>query len=382
MMKDCLNEVLYTARRSQIREFSALAKATPGCIALTLGEPDFDTPAEISAEVMPAIERGETHYIENNGRADLRRAIAEFENKKNGLDYTPDEVIVTAGATQALFTSLFSILNPGDEVIAPTPAFILYEDITNMCRGKFVPLNTSDDDFQINPEKLNALITDKTKAIVLNTPNNPTGTALNQKSMQAVYDAVKGKDIFVICDDVYQYVIFSDNVPSFTDFHDLREQTILVQSFSKPYAMTGWRIGYLCADASIIDRMQLAHAVTITSTPAMFQSACIKALTVDPTPYVQKYKERKDFIVKRIQEIGLPLTEPDGAFYVFPRIDEFGLSSTDFCRRMIKEAGLAATPGACFGDDRFIRFSYAASDEDLKNAMERLEMFIGELRTE
>ena len=379
MMKDRLNTTLYQAKRSQIRQFSQMARQTPGCIALTLGEPDFDTPDPICEEVPAALAAGKTHYIENNGRRDLREAIARFERERCGMDYTADEILVTAGATQGLFTSLFSILNPGDEVIVPTPAFLLYEDITGMCRGKFVPLNTSDDDFQIRTEKLNALISEHTKAIVLNTPNNPTGVMLNEDSLKAVYDAVKGKEIFVICDDVYRQIVYTDNYHSFTEFHDLREQIILVQSFSKPYAMTGWRMGYLCADASIIDRMQLAHSVTITSTPAMFQDAAIKALETDPSDMLKQYSRRRDFITRRIREIGLEMVEPDGAFYAFPKIDRFGMTSTEFCTRLIREAGVAGTPGQCFGDDRFIRFSYAASDEMLTEAMNRLETFVKSL---
>ena len=379
MMKDRLNATLYQAKRSQIRQFSQMARQTPGCIALTLGEPDFDTPDAICEEVPAALAEGKTHYIENNGRRDLREAIACYERVHCGMDYTADEVIVTAGATQGLFTALFSILNPGDEVIVPTPAFLLYEDITGMCRGKFVPLNTSDDGFQIDPEKLNALINEHTKAIVLNTPNNPTGTILNEDSLKAVHDAVKGKEIFVICDDVYRQIVYTGNYHSFTEFHDLREQIILVQSFSKPYAMTGWRMGYLCADASVIDRMQLAHSVTITSTPAMFQDAAIKALETDPSGMLKQYQRRRDLMVRRISEIGLDMTEPEGAFYVFPRTDRFGMTSAEFCTRLINEAGVGGTPGQCFGDDRFIRFSYAASDDMLAEAMNRLERFIRSL---
>ncbi len=379
MMKDRLNATLYQAKRSQIREFSQMARQTPGCIALTLGEPDSVTPDAICEEVPAALAEGKTHYIENNGRRDLREAIACYERVHCGMDYTADEVIVTAGATEGLFTALFSILNPGDEVIVPTPAFLLYGDITRMCRGKFVPLNTSDDGFQISAEKLNALINEHTKAIVLNTPNNPTGVILNEDSLKAVHDAVKGKEIFVICDDVYRQIIYTDSYHSFTEFHDLREQIILIQSFSKPYAMTGWRMGYLCADASVIDRMQLTHFVMITSTPAMFQDAAIKALETDPSGMVKQYRRRRDLMVRRIREIGLDLVVPEGAFYVFPGIDRFGMSSEEFCTRLIKEAGVGATPGQCFGDDRFIRFSYAASDDMLAEAMNRLERFIRSL---
>ena len=377
-----LNEAIYRAKRSAIREYSQLAGRTPGCIALTLGEPDFPTPQPICNAVTDALAAGQTHYIENNGTYALREAIARFEREKNGMDYTPDEVILTAGATEALFVALFGILNPGDEVIVPTPAFVLYEQIIGLCRGCCVPYNTAPDGFQLNADRLEALITPHTKAIILNSPNNPTGCIYNTQSLKAVHDAVQGRDIFVICDDVYRQLDYTGFYHSFAEFHELRQQILLVQSFSKPYAMTGWRMGYLLSDASVRERLELLHQFMVVSTPAPFQTACIRALDCDITPMLETYRVRRNYVLQRLQQMHLPVCTPDGAFYVFPSIREFGLSSAEFCVRMIHETGLAATPGSCFGAEGHIRLTYCYGNDQLQEGLDRLERFIHILRTE
>ena len=378
-MRECLNTAVYGAKRSAIREYSRLAAETPGCIRLTLGEPDFDTPALASAEVTAALARGETHYIENNGDRSLRTAIAAFERDRNGMDYSEDEIIVTAGATEALFTALFGILNPGDEVIIPTPAFVLYEEIVKLCRGVCVKLDTTEDAFQLRPERLSCLITDRTKAIVLNSPNNPTGCVYDMASLEAVRAAVAGRGIFVICDDVYRSLCYADDYQSFSEFRDLREQILLVQSFSKPYAMTGWRMGYLAADRSVKERLELIHQFNVVSTPAPFQRACLKALSLDTGAMRETYRQRRDYMVKRLTGMGMELTVPEGAFYAFPSIERYGLPSSEFCTRLIKEAGVAVTPGFAFGSDRHIRISYCCSDADIREGLDRLERFVGQL---
>lgn len=382
MMGDHLNQALYGAKRSAIRAFSALARATPGCVSLTLGEPDFDTPLPVCSAVGAALALGETHYIDNNGAPDLRERIAAFEGERNGMDYTAGEVIVTAGATEALFLALFGILNPGDEVIVPTPAFVLYEEIIKLCRGRFVPLDTTADGFQIDGERLAGLVTERTRAIILNSPNNPTGCVYDGSSLLAVRRAVEGRPIFVLCDDVYRQLVYAGEYHSFAEFQDLREQIIVVQSFSKPYAMTGWRVGYLLADASIKERLELVHQFMVVSTPAPFQRACIAALDQDVAPMVEIYRRRRAYILERLARMDLTVREPQGAFYVFPSIGEFDLSSGEFCTRMIREAGLAATPGACFGGEGHIRLTYCYSDAELKEGLDRLEVFVNKLRKE
>ena len=381
-LKDRLNAAMYTARRSAIREFTALAAETPGCLGLTLGEPDFDTPEPVKAALMEAVARGETHYIANSGALPLREKIAGFERAVYGLTYAPDEIIVTAGATEALFAALFGILNPGDEVIIPTPAFVLYEETVRLCRGVPVFLDTAPAGFQIDGDRLAALITPRTKAIILNTPNNPTGCVYTRQSLDAVHAAVQEKPLFVICDDVYRALVYGADYHSFAEYAEAREQIIVTQSFSKPYAMTGWRMGYLMAPAAVTERLALLHQYMITSTPAPFQRAAIAALDADVSEMVGTFRARRDFVLTRLREIGLDFPEPLGAFYVFPSIEKFGLPSADFCRRMIREAGLAATPGFCFGGEGHIRLSYSYGDEVLNEAMLRLERFINTLENE
>lgn len=379
MMRNHLNSRVYNTQRSAIREFSNLAKNTPGCVALTLGEPDFDTPAEIEAEVQKAFSNHETHYIMNNGIPELREKIADFENRRTGQSYTADNVIVTDGAEEAVFIALFGILNPGDEVIVPIPAFIIYEEITKLCGTAFVPMDISENNFQIDPAQLNALITERTKAIVLNSPNNPTGCVLSRSSLDAVAQAVKDRDIFVIADDVYQQLVYTDDCHSIAEYTDLGDRLLLAQSFSKPYAMTGWRMGYLCADETIRERLELIHQFMVTSTPAPFQRAALRALDYDPSEFVQTYAKRRQYVLDRLKEIGLEVVEPEGAFYVFPSIRKFGIPSAEFCRRMIREAGLAATPGFAFGCDDHIRLTYCYSDEELRIGLDRLEQFVRKL---
>ena len=378
-MKSRLNTAVYGAKRSAIREFSALAKATPGCVGLTLGEPDFNTPAPVRAAAAEAIENGETHYIPNNGAPALLEKIAAYERETNGMDYAPGEIMVTAGATEALFTALFGILNPGDEVLIPVPAFVLYEEIVKLCRGVPVLYDTAPDGFQIDHARFAAAITPRTKAVVLNTPNNPTGCVYTPESLRAVYGAVRDKSIFVICDDVYRQLVYTEEYHSFAEFRDLREKLLVVQSFSKPYAMTGWRMGYLMADASVKERLELLHQFMVVSTPAPFQRAAMAALDCDVAPMRETYRKRRAYVLGRLRDMGLDTPEPEGAFYVFPSIEKFGLSSSEFCTRMIREAGLAATPGFCFGGEGHIRLSYCYGDAELKEGMDRLERFLTRL---
>ena len=373
-MREHLNPAVFALKRSSIREYSNLAAATPGCIRLTLGEPEFNTPAPIVSELFAAAEAGETHYIANNGTLALREKIARFEREHNGFCTNADEIIVTAGATEGLMIALTGIIAPGDEVVIPTPAFVLYEELVKLCGGIPVPLDTTAEHFQIrNPQRV---FSAKTKAIILNTPNNPTGTILDEESLQAVHDAVCGKPIFVICDDVYRQLVYTDNYHSFTEFDDLREQIILIQSYSKPYAMTGWRMGYLIAHPDIKERLELIHQFSVTSTPALFQRAAAAALDVDPTPFVNTYRKRRDMVLARLQQMGLPVTVPTGAFYVFPCVTHLGIDDGELCKRLISEAGVALTPGSCFGAPGYVRLSYCCSDEALQTGLDRLETFL------
>lgn len=372
-----LNENLSGLRRSQIRVFTNLAKETPGCVMLTIGEPDFDTPEAIKAAAAAALEQNQTHYAPNQGTLKLRQAIAEFETNR-GNPTSPENVLVTIGACQALFTALSGILNPGDEVIIPTPAFNLYESICTIAGAKAVPLDTSKSGFQIDEAALSAAITPKTKAIVLNSPCNPTGTILNCSSLDAVKQAILGKPIFLVWDGVYSQLSYAD-CPDLTLDEELKPQTILCQSFSKPYAMTGWRVGYLICPEYVMDRLLLLSAFTITAVPTFLQDAAVTALSEDTSAMGEIYRSRRDYVCRRLDAMELKYPAPEGAFYVFPDISRFGMTSEEFCLRMIKEGKLAAVPGSCFGAEGHIRLSYCYSDAELKEGLDRLEQFIADL---
>ena len=367
-----LNQSVNTLTRSPIRVYTNLANATPGCIKLTIGEPDFDTPEAIKAAAAAALQENRTHYAPNQGTEQLRAAIAEIEQVK------PEQVLVTVGATQALFTALLGILNPGEEVIVPTPGFGLYESIVTIAGAKIIPLDVTKTGFQIDGAALEALITPKTKAIVLNSPNNPTGVIFNRDSLAAVKNAVLGRNIFVVCDNVYQGLSYAD-CPDLSKDAQLRDQVIVCQSFSKPWAMTGWRIGYLVCPEYAMERLLLLSAATITAVPTFLQDAAVAALDTDTQQMRQTYKARRDYVCSRLRDMGLAFPEPEGAFYVFVDIRKFGLSSDEFCKRMIREAGVAAVPGNCFGTEGYIRISYCYSDGELEEGLNRLERFIRSL---
>ena len=372
-----LNSNLNSLQRSGIRVFTNLANATPGCIKLTIGEPDFDTPEVIREAAWTALQNNQTHYAPNQGVEALRRKVADYETAR-GFSCTPEQVLITIGATGALFTALLGILNPGEEVIIPTPAFSLYETITTIAGGKAVPLDTAAAGFCITKEALARVISPRTKAIVLNSPNNPTGVIFDEASLAAVKEAVAGRPIFIICDNVYHQLSYGP-CPDLSLDQELKDQVLLCQSFSKPYAMTGWRVGYLAGPRDVMERLLLLSAAQIAAVPTFLQSACLTALGTDPGPMRAVYRKRRDFVCARLDEMGLSYPAPGGAFYVFVDIRKFGMDSAQFCTRMIKEAGVAAVPGSCFGAEGYIRLSYCCSDENLEEGLNRMAAFIGKL---
>ena len=378
-----LNSTLAALKPSGIRRFSAMAKATPGCISLTLGEPDGNTDETVKAQVTADLAANLTHYPANNGQPYLREAIAAHMRDVRGLgalSYTPDEVVVTSGATEALCATLGAMLNPGDEVIIPTPAYILYESITILNRATTVYLDTCPTGFQITREALAAVASERTKAIIITSPNNPTGCVLNADSLDAVADFAVEHDAFVICDDVYGRLVYADGFQSFAARHpELRDRIVVCDSFSKPYAMTGWRLGWIAADAWFVAQAAKVHQYMVSSVPSFVQHAAVAALESDIEPALEMYRERRDLVLRRLDEIGLPVNRPDGAFYVFPSIEQFGLSSEEFCERLIREAGVALVPGSLFGAEGHVRLSYCCSMEDIAEGLNRLESFVRKL---
>ena len=372
-----LNSNLTALKRSGIRVYTNMAREIPDCAMLTIGEPDFDTPVSIKNAAWEALNQGKTHYAPNQGIPALREAVAAYETSR-GNETNAQQVLITVGSSQALFTALLGVLNPGEEVIVPVPAFSLYETIITVAGGKMVPLDVSKTGFQIDAASLNALITPKTKAILLNSPNNPTGVVLNGKSLEAVKQAVLGKPIFVISDNVYH--LLSDGAcPDLSLDAELKQQLILCQSFSKPYAMTGWRLGYLVCPEYVMDRLLLLSAGTIASVPTFIQEAGIAALRENVAPMGEIYRKRRAYVTHRLREMNLDFPEPEGAFYVFVDIRRFGMSSDEFCKRLIQEGKLAAVPGSCFGVEGYLRLSYCYSEAELKKGLDRLEAFIGKL---
>lgn len=379
-MTPATNNDLAALATSGIRRFTALANEHAGCVKLTLGEPEFDTPAAVRDAVGESLSRGLTHYPPNNGRPELLGALSAYMGRQ-GLAYGPDEIIVTCGATEALSATLMSLLDPGDEVIVPTPAFGLYETIVRAAHGKFVPFDTSASDFQITAEALEAVLTPRSKAIVITSPNNPTGCVYTPESLDVVAGAAKSHGLFVVCDDVYSRLCYQDGYERFAARHtELREQTVVVDSFSKPWAMTGWRLGWLAAAPALKAEIQKMHQYLVSSVPAFVQDAAVVALGCDITEMFSTYERRRGLVCDALEQMGLGLVRPAGAFYAFPSIKGLGLGSEEFCERAIREAGVALVPGTCFGAEGFVRLSYCVSDADLALGLERLASFVGDLR--
>ena len=375
-MKLVLNEAVTKVELSGIRQFTYMVRDTPGACALTIGEPDLNTPDVIKEAAKAALDANDTHYPPGNGFPYLLQAVSEYEAREHGLHYAPNEIIMTVGATEALFASLSTILNPGDEVIIPTPAFGLYEALVQLRQGVAVNLPTEHNRYQIVPAELEAAITPKTKAIILTSPNNPTGCMYTKETLDAVHEILKDKPIFVLCDDVYRSLVYTEGYHSFAEYQDMRDRIIVTQSFSKPYAMTGWRLGYCMADAPIMDRIQVFHQYSVTSIPAFVQKACVTALNTPTDDVAALFCKRRDYVYKRLVDMGLEVQEPEGAFYMFINIKKFGMDSDTFCKKMLKEGLVGLIPGIHFGTEGYVRLSYCYSDADLKEGLDRIEKFI------
>ena len=375
-MELTLNSAVLGVEITGIRRFTYLVRDTPGACALTIGEPDQNTPDIIKEAAKTALDNNDTHYPPGNGYAYMLEAISKYEEKAHGLKYDPEEIILTIGATEGLFIGLSTVLNPGDEVIVPTPAFGLYESITRLLRGVPVSLPTEGNRYQIDPEALKAAITDKTKAIILTSPNNPTGCIYTKETLDAIHDVLKDKPIVVFCDDVYRELVYTEGYHSFAEYQDMRDRIIVINSFSKPYAMTGWRLGWCMADAPIRDRMQIFHQHAVVSAPSYVQPACVAALESDTSAIRELFRKRRDYVYKRLVDMGLEVQEPEGAFYMFINIKKYGMGSEAFCTKMLKEGLVGLIPGVYFGTEGYMRLSYCYSDEDLKEGLDRIEKFI------
>lgn len=378
-MPKATNTDLYGLATSGIRKFTALANQTPGCIKLTLGEPEFATPSVVSEAASQALMAGQTHYGPNNGTLELREALSAYMSDQ-GLSYSADEIIVTIGATEALASTLQALINPGDEVIIPQPAFGLYETLVIAAHGKVVPLATADNNFQISASALGEVVGERTKAIVLTSPNNPTGCVYTQASLDTVANLAQEHGFYVICDDVYNRLAY-ESAPRFALEHpELREQTIVVDSFSKPWAMTGWRLGWLATSPDVKTQIEKMHQYNVSCSPTFLQAGAARALSCDISEMYSTYQKRRDYVFQELSAMGLRCIKPGGAFYAFPSIEGYGLTSEEFCTRAITEARVALVPGTCFGTEGFVRLSYCVSDANLHEGVRRLGAFIAQIQ--
>lgn len=381
-MKERFNRQVTNIQFSGIRSFSEEVSKVEGIISMTIGEPEFATEQIIKDAAIEALNRDFTHYPPSVGFLDLRHKIVEFEKEKHGFTYDVSEVVITNGATSGLAAVFMALLNPGDEVIIPEPMYVAYAPMIAYCQSKLVSFDTSFEDYQIDDAKLRACVSEHTKILVLTSPNNPTGCVYTQESIDAIARVAKEYRFFVLSDDVYNQLVYMDHLPTIHDHTELRDQIIIAQSLSKPYAMTGWRIGYLLGEASVIREIAKIHQYLVTGISSISQKAAIAALDTDPTRVREIYRRRKAYAMKRFNEMGLPCVEPQGAFYLFPNISEFNMDSLAFCRKAAYEYKVALVPGVYFGKsgDTNIRISFACKEEELKEGLNRLEKMIRDLR--
>lgn len=382
-----LNRQLAQIEVSMIRQFDEKVSGIPNMIKLTLGEPDFDTPEHIKAEGQSAIQNNMTHYPPMAGMTDLREAGCYFIKEKYGLDYDAQtEVIITVGVTEAIAASLLSVLNEGDRVLLPEPIYSGYEPLIHLAGGIPTVIDTSDSDFVLTPEKIEAAMaqySEQIKAVILNYPSNPTGITYQREQVKAIADTLKKYPVFVISDEVYSELTYEGTHVSIAEY--LPEQTILLNGLSKSHAMTGWRVGFLFAQAELLREIIKVHQYLVTSTSSISQKAAVRALIEginDAQVMKQAYQERRDYVYREMTEMGFQIVKPNGAFYVFAKIPDGCLSSSmDFCVDLAEKQQVAMIPGLAFGQsgEGYVRVSYATSMELLEEAMNRLRKYMKNL---
>ncbi len=385
-MRNFLSDKVCAIKPSGIRKFFDIVSEMKDAISLGVGEPDFDTPWFIRDEGIYSLERGRTFYTSNSGLKDLRCEIANYIKRTQNIDYCPDsEILVTVGGSEAIDIGLRAVINPGDEVIIPQPSYVSYEPCAVLAGAKPVIVDLkAENDFRLTPDELLAAITDKTKVLILPYPNNPTGAILEPDNLAAIAKIVKEKDILVMSDEIYSALTYKGKHVSIASFDGMKERTILINGFSKAYAMTGWRLGYACGPSQIIKQMTKIHQFAIMCAPTTSQYAAVEALKkgdAEVEKMRQSYNQRRRFLLNAFKEIGLDCFEPYGAFYVFPCIKKFNMSSEEFATKLLMEENVAVVPGTAFGDcgEGYLRISYAYSLENLKEAISRIERFVKKL---
>ena len=387
MSRDFLSEKVTALKPSGIRKFFDIVSEMKDAISLGVGEPDFDTPWHIRDEGIYALEKGKTFYTSNAGLKDLRGEISNYIKRTQGIEYNPDnEILVTVGGSEAIDIGLRAIINPGDEVIIPQPSYVSYEPCAVLAGATPVIINLkAENEFRLKPEELLNAITDRTKILILPYPNNPTGAIMEESDLRAIAEIIKEKDILVMSDEIYSALTYKEKHVSIASIEGMKERTILINGFSKAYAMTGWRLGYACGPKEIITQMTKIHQFAIMCAPTTSQYAAVEALKhgdKDVEEMRQSYNQRRRFLMDAFRKMNLECFEPYGAFYVFPCIKEFGMTSEEFATKFLQEEKVAVVPGTAFGEcgEGFLRISYAYSLESLKLAIGRLEKFVNRLR--
>ncbi len=388
-MRNPLSDKAVGIKPSGIRKFFDIVNEMKDAISLGVGEPDFDTPWKIREEGIYTLEKGRTYYTSNAGLKELRVEICNFLNRRYGLSYNPmTETLVTVGGSEAIDLALRAMINPGEEVIIPQPSYVSYLPCAVLADAVPVIVNLKEEnDFKLTAEELLSAITDRTKILILPYPNNPTGAVMNRSDLEKIARICIEKDIFVLSDEIYSELTYNEGHCSIAGLDGMKERTIVINGFSKSHAMTGWRLGYACGPELILKQMIKIHQFAIMCAPTNSQYAAIEAMRNcddEVRAMMEEYDERRRFMLSRLRGMGLKCFEPYGAFYIFPNIAEFGLTSEEFATRFLMEEKVAVVPGTAFGDsgEGFLRMSYASSFDNLKTAMERLEKFINILREE
>ena len=387
MYEKFLSEKVQTIRPSGIRKFFDLASQMEGVISLGVGEPDFDTPWHIREAAIYSIEEGRTHYTANQGLLELREEIVSYAKRRFNLDYDPnDNVIVTVGGSEAIDLAMRALVNPGDEVILMEPCYVAYTPSVELCGAKPVHIKLEHkDEFKLTPEKLEAAITPKSKVMLLNYPSNPTGGVMTKEDYEKLVPIIKKHELIVISDEIYAELTYDGEFCSLANFEEIKDQVIVINGFSKAFAMTGWRLGYTLANKEFTAAMNKIHQYIIMSAPTAAQYGAIEALhngDIHVAEMKEAYESRRNFITKGFNRIGLPTHLPHGAFYIFPDIRSTGLTSDEFCEKLLAEEKVACVPGTAFGDagEGFVRVSYAYSIEHIKEAIERIDHFMRNYR--
>lgn len=388
-MRNFLADSIVQIKPSGIRKFFDIVTEMKDAISLGVGEPDFDTPWHIRDEGIFSLEKGRTFYTSNSGLKDLKQEICNYIKRSQNVDYSADtDVLVTVGGSEAIDIGFRAMINPGDEVLIPQPSYVSYEPCAILAGAKPVIIDLKpENEFRLTAEELENSITDKTKILVLPFPNNPTGSIMEREDLEKIAKVIIEKDIFVMSDEIYSELTYKDKHVSIVSIPGMKERTLLINGFSKAYAMTGWRLGYACGPKELIKQMTKIHQYAIMCAPTTSQYAAIEALKNgdnDVKEMRTAYNQRRRFLINAFREMGLECFEPYGAFYVFPCIKEFGMTSEEFATRFLREEKVATVPGTAFGDsgEGFLRISYAYSLETLKIAMERLKNFVTRLRNE